>query len=272
MLIAARTHDYGKQPIDRLAGLLKSEGIDAAQLVLPKGFTEINSYDEVTTEIIERIRSNFDQEGIKIHILGCYMDLGNPDDDVRKNAVDTFKKCLAFNKTLGASIVGSETAYPHLNDEEKKVWHPYMMDSIARLVEEAERLGVDMAIEPVYWHPLKDLETTAMVFDKMNSSRLKMSFDPANVLEYPEIDQDAYWKQWLSELGDKIEAIHMKDFVLGENREYCPVCLGEGVIQYGEIIRWLKINKPDIVIVREELDPKTAQKDIRYMHELWEKY
>lgn len=71
MLIAARTHDYGKQPIDRLAGLLKSEGIDAAQLVLPKGFTEINSYDEVTTEIIERIRSNFDQEGIKIHILGC---------------------------------------------------------------------------------------------------------------------------------------------------------------------------------------------------------
>lgn len=200
------------------------------------------------------------------------MDLGNPDDDVRKNAVDTFKKCLAFNKTLGASIVGSETAYPHLNDEEKKVWHPYMMDSIARLVEEAECLGVDMAIEPVYWHPLKDLETTAMVFDKMNSSRLKMIFDPANVLEYPEIDQDAYWKQWLSELGDKIEAIHMKDFVLGENREYCPVCLGEGVIQYGEIIRWLKINKPDIVIVREELDPKTAQKDIRYMHELWEKY
>ena len=53
-----------------------------------------------------------------------------------------------------------------------------MMDSIARLVEEAERLGVDMAIEPVYWHPLKDLETTAMVFDKMNSSRLKMIFDP----------------------------------------------------------------------------------------------
>lgn len=271
MQIAARTHDYGKQPIDRLAGLLKSEGIDAAQLVLPKGFTEINSYDEVTPEIIERIRSNFEKEGVKIHILGCYMDLGNPDGDVRKNAVDIFKKCLAFNKTLGASIVGSETAYPHLTEEEKKIWHPYMMDSIARLVEEAERLGVDMAIEPVYWHPLKDLETTAMVFDKMDSSRLKMIFDPANVLEYPEIDQDAYWKQWLSELGDKIEAIHMKDFVLGENREYCPVCLGEGVIQYGEIIRWLKANKPDIVIVREELVPETAQKDIRYMHELWEK-
>lgn len=198
------------------------------------------------------------------------MDLGNPDDDVRKNAVDTFKKCLAFNKMLGASIVGSETAYPHLTDEEKKIWHPYMMDSIARLVEEAERLEVDMAVEPVYWHPLKDLETTAKVFDKMNSSRLRMIFDPANVLEHPEIDQDAYWDEWLSELGDKIEAVHMKDFVLVENGEYIPVCLGEGVIRYERIIRWLKKNKPDIVIVREELQMETALQDLKYMRELWE--
>ncbi len=158
------------------------------------------------------------------------MDLGNPDDEIRKTAVDTFKKSLAFNKVLGASIVGSETAYPHLNEEEKKVWYPYMMDSI----------------------------------------RLKLIFDPANVLEHPEIDQERYWREWMSELGDKIEAVHMKDFVIGPEGEYCPVCLGEGVIRYGGIIRWLKENRSDIVIVREELDPMTAQRDIRYMRELWQ--
>ena len=172
---------------------------------------------------------------------------------------------------LGASIVGSETAYPHLTDEEKKIWHPYMMDSIARLVEEAERLGVDMAVEPVYWHPLKDLETTAMVFDKMNSSRLRMIFDPANVLEHPEIDRDAYWDEWLSELGDKIEAGPYERFrPRRKTGEYIPVCLGEGVIRYDRIIRWLKTNKPDIVIVREELQMETAQQDLKYMRELWE--
>lgn len=272
MLIAARTHDYGKQPVDHLAALLKAEGIDAAQLVLPKGFTEISSYDEVTPEIIGRIRENFEKESVKIHILGCYMDLGNPDDGIRENAVETFKRCLAFNRELGASIVGSETAYPHLSEEEKRVWHPYMMDSIARLVDEAERLEVNMAVEPVYWHPLKDLETTAMVFEKMDSPRLRMIFDPANVLETPDIDQDTYWKEWLAVLGDKIDAVHMKDFIQGESGEYCPVCLGEGVIRYGEIIRWLKANNPDIVIVREELDPQTAQRDIRYMRELWNRY
>ena len=73
MIIAARTHDYGKQPIEKLPSLLKSEGIGAAQLVLPKGFTEISSYDEVTPEIVERIRRSFEDEGIRIHILGCYI-------------------------------------------------------------------------------------------------------------------------------------------------------------------------------------------------------
>lgn len=269
MLVAARTHDYGKQPVDHLAKLLRSESIEAAQLVLPKAFSEINSYDEVTPQLVEQIRRKFEEENIKIQILGCYMDLANPDDDVRKNAVDTFKKCLKFNQILGASIVGTETAYPRLSLEEKKIWHPYMMDSIARLVEEADRLGVDMAIEPVYWHPLQDLETTVEVFEKMNSDRLKMIFDPANVLQCPEIDQDAYWKEWLGVLGHKIEAIHMKDFVEGPNKEYCPVCLGEGVIRYQEIVEWTKKQKPDIVVVREELNPKTAQRDIEYMRRLW---
>ena len=269
MLTAARTHDYGKQTIDGLAALLRSEGIEAAQLVLPKAFAEINSYDDVTPDLLERVRKNFEKEKIKIHILGCYMDLGNPEDDVRKNAVDTFKKCLAWNRILGASIVGTETAYPHLDREQKKIWYPYMMDSVSRLVEEAERLEVNMALEPVYWHPLENLETALQIFEKLSSSRLKMIFDPANVLEFPDADQEKYWNEWLDAFGDRIEAVHMKDFVEGPDGEYCPVCLGEGLIRYDTIIRWMKKNHPDIVIVREELDPKTAQRDLRYMRELW---
>ena len=65
MLVAARTHDYGKQPVDHLAKLLKSEGIEAAQLVLPKAFSEINSYDEVTPRLVEQIRRNFEEENVK---------------------------------------------------------------------------------------------------------------------------------------------------------------------------------------------------------------
>lgn len=269
MIIGSRTHDYGKQTIKMLAPLLKREGIGAAQLVLPKGFIEINSYEEITEDHLEMIRRSFEESQVKIHILGCYMDLGNPDAAIREKAVETFKRCLSYGKILNAKIVGTETAYPHLNKDEKKIWYPHMVDSIARLIEAAERVGMDMAIEPVYWHPLEDLETTREIFDKMSSDRLKMIFDPANVLENPDIDQDLYWQEWLSAFGTKIEAIHMKDFTYGANQEYQPQDLGEGVMKYDEIIRWMKKNKPDIVVIREELRPETAAKDIAYMKKIW---
>lgn len=271
MIVGARTHDYGKQTIAELPGLLKSRGLEAAQLVLPKAFKEINSYADVTEDHLHQIRECFDAQQVKIHILGCYMDLGNPDAEVRKFAVDTFKTCLSYGKILNAGIVGTETGYPRLSREEKAVWQPFMMDSVARLVEEAERVGMDMALEPVYCHPLEDLEVTCAVFDKMGSSRLKMIFDPANVLEHPDIDQGAYWKQWIKAMGHKVEAMHMKDFVEGPNQEYQPVPMGHGVMEYAEIIKWLKQDKADMVMIREEMDPVTDLQDIAYLKQLWEK-
>jgi Xylose isomerase-like TIM barrel. len=128
---------------------------------------------------------------------------------------------------------------------------------------------MNMALEPVYWHPLEDLDTTVAVFEKMNSKHLKMIFDPANVLTSPQIAQDAYWKEWVQALGNKIDAIHMKDFKMISDNQYTPCELGEGIMNYTELIKWLKINIPDIAIIREELNPRTAQKDIQYMKDLW---
>mgnify|MGYP000293799226 CR=1 FL=1 len=65
MLVAARTHDYGKQPVDHLAKLLRSESIEAAQLVLPKAFSEINSYDEVTPRWWNRFEETLRKKTLK---------------------------------------------------------------------------------------------------------------------------------------------------------------------------------------------------------------
>ncbi|MDR2869506.1 MAG: sugar phosphate isomerase/epimerase, partial [Deferribacteraceae bacterium] len=145
MFIGARTHDYGKHTIESLPVLLQHEGFDAAQLVLPKAFTAIESYADISIDVLESIKQHFAKAGIKIHILGCYMDLANPDKAVRKAAVDTFKACLSYAKTLGATIVGTETAYPRLSAQEKQLWQPYMMESLTELVAEAEAIGQDMA-------------------------------------------------------------------------------------------------------------------------------
>ena len=160
MKIGVRAHDYGKHSIEGLASLLREEGYDGAQLALPKVFEEIDSYEDIRLSHIERIRRAFEKNRVEIPVMGCYMDLGNPDRSVRESAVETLKTCLFYAKEMGAGVVGTETAYPRLSREERAAWCPYMMDSLMRVMEEAQRIDMKLAIEPVYWHPLADLETT----------------------------------------------------------------------------------------------------------------
>ena len=183
MKIGVRAHDYGKMEIEELATKLYEEGYNAAQLALPKAFMGIDSYGDITLNHVEKIRKAFEDRNIEIPVFGCYQDLGNPNDDIRKNAVDTIKMCLAYSKEVGAKVVGTETAYPRLNTEEKKIWHPHMCDSIKRVMEEAVRLDVKLAIEPVYWHPLDSLEVVMDVINEINDEKhLRIIFDASNIL------------------------------------------------------------------------------------------
>ena len=58
------------------------------------------------------------------------------------------------------------------------------------------------------------------------------------------MDQDTYWNQWLEGIGAYIDVMHIKDYSLGKDRAYQPEQLGEGILGYKEISRWLmKINR-----------------------------
>ncbi|MCI6004868.1 MAG: sugar phosphate isomerase/epimerase family protein [Blautia sp.] len=270
MKIGVRAHDYGKMEIEKLARVLKSEGYHAAQLALPKAFAGIDSYADIMPSHLERIRKAFEENEIEIPVFGCYMDLGNPDPQVRSNAVKTLKQCLAYSREIGAKMVGTETAYPRLNREEKEIWHPYMMDSIKRVMEEAVRLDVKLAIEPVYWHPLENVDVVLDVMDQIgDEEHLRMIFDASNLLEHPDTtDQKAYWSGWLEKTGRYIEAMHIKDFTLNKDGQYCPALLGEGVIQYETISEWLHENRLDMYLLREEMNPAEAQKDIDFLKKM----
>ena len=270
MKIGVRAHDYGKMEIEKAAETLHNEGYQAAQLALPKVFAGIDSYEDITENHLERIRRAFEDWKVEIPVFGCYMDLGNPDDEIRDYAVRTLKKCLAYSKEVGANVVGTETAYPHLNAEEKAKWYPHMIDGIKRVVEEAVRLDVKLAIEPVYWHPLENLEAVLDVMDKVGDEKhLRMIFDASNLLQFPDTtDQSAYWREWLVNTGKYIEAMHIKDFYFDEKGNYCPVPLGKGVIQYAAISEWLHENRPDMYLLREEMNPDIAQSEIAFMKKL----
>lgn len=270
MKIGVRAHDYGRMGIDEMASLLKREGYGAAQIVMPKAFREIEGFHDITPSQLERIRTSFSDKRLEITVLGCYMDLGNPDPDVRKEAVRNLKDCLRYSKILGAKMVGTETAYPHLDQEEKRRWRPYMLDSIQRVVEEAQRLDAVLAVEPVYWHPLDSLEGVLELIRRVDDSRhLRLIFDASNLLEHPDTtDQNREWDRWLNTVGEEIDTMHIKDFTLDETQQYQPVRLGAGVMRYETISRWLLENRPEMPLIREEMNPVHAKEDIAFLRRL----
>lgn len=270
MKIGVRAHDYGRLEIDRMAKLLHEEGYDCAQIVLPKAFKEIGSYEDVDLDILERIRAAFEEWHLEIPVLGCYMDLGNPDREIREKAVTTFKKCLMYNKVLGAKVIGTETACLRLNQAEKKLWYPYMIDSIKRIMDEAVRLNMKVALEPVYCHPLEGLEAVLDVMDQIqDEGHLRLIFDASNLLEFPqETDQRVYWKKWLSVVGKYVEAMHIKDFKIDENGHYCSVMLGQGIIQYQVISEWIHKYNPGMYLIREEMNPLKAKEDVLFLRKM----
>lgn len=270
MKIGVRAHDFGRREIGEMAGLLHDEEYEAAQLALPKAFMGIESYDDITPEKLEQIRTSFEKQNIDIAVFGCYMDLGNPDENVRRYAVDTLKKSMTWAKELGAHVVGTETAYPRLNWELRQQWKPFMMDSILRVMEEAVRVDMHLAIEPVWWHPLEDLETTMEVLEKVgDAAHLRMIFDASNLLKHPETtDQDACWTRWLDAVGDVIDVMHIKDFSLDRRKIYQPEALGAGVMDYTAISRWLEKQEREIYLLREEMNLLFAKEDIAFMRSL----
>jgi len=269
MKFGCRAHDYGRFPADEMARCLHERGYHAAQVALPKALEDVTDYQTLTPEHAAEIGAAFSEQGVEITVLGCYMDLSAPDEETRKAGLENVKRCLHLQAPLGAKLVGSETSYDHLTTEEKNARLPLMTDSVLRIVEEAARVDGVFAIEPVFWHPLDSLERMGNLLDAVaDPVHFRMIFDPVNVLKKRrQGDQTALWKEWLGTFGDRVEAMHIKDFVL-EGDHYQPRPLGHGCMDFTYLRRWLRENRPEMPLLREEVQLDHDQEDLEFLRTL----
>lgn len=268
MKIGCRAHDYGCHTADCLATKLHSAGCNAAQVALSKAIKNIDATMPTKAQLAE-ISDAFAKNNIEITVLGCYQDLSAPNEVVRHIAVQNVCRCLDYQNALGAVVVGSETSYDHLAPDEKKARLPLMTDSIRHIVEYAHRIDAVFAVEPVDWHPLCGVaEVRALLSEINDPAHLRIIFDPANVLPAEQVkSQSEWWPMWLNEFGPHICAIHIKDFVIDSAGTYCPVPLGQGIMDYTSIATWLHCH-PDIPLLREEVIHSCADADYAFMRRL----
>lgn len=268
MKLGVRAHDYGKHTPTELANILKKEGFQAAQLAIMKAIAGVDDFLAVPEICFEEIQEAFTKNDIEISVLGCYIDPALLDQKDRLAQVAIFEKYLEYSLKVGAKLVGTETSGFAYEEADRKKVYEFLTDSVLRMVDKAEKIGAVVGIEPVASHTLNTPELTFELIQRVNSDHLKIVFDPINLITLNNVkEQEKLWKNCFDAFGKDISVLHLKDFVIKENM-MVPTLLGEGLFEYEYLFQWLRKNKPELSILREEINPVTALQDIEFMKKI----
>ncbi len=270
MKLGIRAHDLGRQSAESLPRAVRAEGFDAVQLALAKAVEGVANFADVNSTLLDRVRLNFASQNVEISVLGCYIEPSLPNSGERLRQVGNFLLGLEHARDLGVTLVGTETTHlaptPENETRREKLYH-LLRDSVLRMAEKAEKLDVDIGIEPVAEHTLNTPELARRLLDEVGSERVKIIFDPVNMLLADNADrQEEVFGNFLNLLGQDVRILHVKDVVF-ENGEKVWRPIGQGMVNQRFVFDWMRANMPDIPAIREDARADSFAPDLAAMRE-----
>jgi L-ribulose-5-phosphate 3-epimerase len=238
-LYGVRGHDFGRMDARALAASIAEAGFDCVQLAPAKALSDFPASDgaqlSLETEIAfaERVYRFFSSAGLSITVLGCYIDPLHPDLERRASEIEKFSRAILVSQAYGAGMVATETgSYPMLSSGFEEL--EKTVEGWVRLAEES---GARMAIEPVFGHTVATPAIARRLLDDIASPALGIVYDPANLVDPADPDsQSGVFSRALDLLGDKILAIHAKDFTIQEGRKISTIP-GRGILVWKAALR-----------------------------------
>lgn len=245
--LGVRAHDFEPCPLPKLIGKLQKHGFPAVQFALHKSYPEsAPRLGALSPGTAAYYGTAFRQAGIQIAVLGCYVNIIDPDPVKRTRALNDFSTHLRLARDFGASLVGTETGSGYTADNFTEDAFMQVVISVKAMVAEAERFGVTIGIEAGINHPLHSAELTKRLLDEVSSNNLQVIFDAANLMT-PEnyLQQKQIVAEALELLGDRIAVLHLKDFTIQDGRlEIVPA--GRGLLDFAPLLRYMKYTRPHI--------------------------
>lgn len=277
MNIGIRAHDMEKAPIEDLVKNIKAKGFSCTQLALSKAIYEFNvSKDAMTPGMALHLKRIFDKHEVDIAVLGCYLNITNPDKVQNQEIMEIYKTHIRFASLLGCGMVGTETGA--VNSEYKFEEANHSKEALASFIEHAkivvdyaEKMGVIFGIEPVYNHIVSDIERADKVLRAINSPNLQIILDPVNLLSIHNHEKHEDIIKGAFQLFKKdIAVIHAKDYII-ENNNIKSVPAGQGQLNYNVLLDLIKKEKPYIHVLLEDTNPTNAISTREFVETLYEK-
>ena len=279
--LGIRLHDVNDQEPEALQTLeerakkAREEGFCCAHLALAKCIKGVRFDNAALTEgLAAYVRRVFREAELDVAVLGCYLNLAHPDDTTVKEFQSRYYGNLRVAALAGIGMVGTETGAPNAAYKRDENTHgeqalKTFMKNLEPVVEQAERLGVTLAIEPVYNHIVYCPERAVQVLRGIGSRNLRIIFDPVNLLDAEKLDRrEQVLGEAMDKLCDDIAMVHLKDYVR-EGGKLRSIAAGTGEMDYTEILRFLKARKPFIQATLENTCNENAVTSRTFIQELY---
>ena len=269
--LGVRAHDFGKQPAEVLARTIASHGLSGIQLALARAIEGINAdTGGQSPGLANHLRGTFAAQGLRVMVLGCYVNIVHPDLRERAALLARFREHIRFARDFGCSVVATETAslnadWSYHPDNGTEAAFTEACRSVAGLVEEAEKFGVFVTIEGVAHHVMSTPRHLRRMLDTIQSNNLQILLDPVNLLTLANHrEQDSLMRECFDLFGDRIITLHAKDFIVGDNG-FRSVPAGHGQLNYTLLADLVRQRKSFIDVLLEETTPDTIGASIKHM-------
>ena len=275
MRIGIRAHDVAYAPLDELIPNIHKQGFHCMHIALSKSIKEFKpGVETMTPGLAMYIKELCAENKVDVAVLGCYLNICNPNPEKHKEIVEKYKAHIRFASILGCGVVGTETGavneeykYEPANHSDEAL--QCFIDNLRPIVKYAEQFGVIVAIEPVWKHIVNTVERARKVLDAIDSPNLQIIFDPVNLLYTGNIDkQDEIIEKAFDLLLKDIAVVHCKDYVV-ENDELKSIAAGTGGLNYPLLLKKIKEYKPYVHCTLENTVPENAVATREFMEKLY---
>ena len=264
MQIGLRLHDSAELPFEKRLQNIKAQGFSCAHIALRKTSGLPWEDGALTPGYAMYLKNSFARAELDVAVLGCYLNLGNPNQEELHKTQESYRAHIRFASLLGSGVVGTETGAPNETyTYDKDACHSEealisFINNLTPVVRYAESMGVIVAIEPVYNHIVWNAKRARTVLDVIGSPNLQIIFDPVNLLSMDNLDnRDEIIDETIDILGKDIAVIHLKDY-RSFNGKLELMAAGTGDMDYRSIVRFAREHKPFIHATLEDTKPDNA--------------
>ena len=274
MKIGIRLHDTAPGTLEERLSFAKAQGFCCAHVALSKvdpGFSMQEAPRLLTRELAEQVKGAFGRQEMDCAVLGCYLNLANPDAEERARTQEIYRAHLRFAPWIGAGVVGTEThAHPSSSFEkpapQSEEAFRLFMDSLKTVARFAEEENAVLAVEPVWSHIISTTERAERMLEEVRSDHVQIILDAVNLIGPADVERrDEVIADAIRRLGDRVRVLHLKDLIPEEGKVRSTAC-GQGVMRYDQLLAFGKAR--DLPMTLEDTRPENAEAARLYLEQI----